>query len=158
MKKVIAVLIFLIGFSYKSYARDSCLIFEINLTNFRSETCHLSNMALDDGINYDKHLPPLVLEPGITETFKLQARTNKAGKPGVNLLLTYQCGLDREITLRSQQTKMTGNGLTGFNAGKVNAELSNIKNMMAIYTADHADCYYNTHGTIHWKLLPQNFR
>ena len=121
---------------------NNCGKLSISLTNNTGATCHLVWEHLNHGYYHYSSFPPAFIPPGMTSHPVVLSQSVY----GPNLELRYQCGDNKNITLRSQQN------LCVFSAGAIHANILEESNISAQTFKREGSYIWNQHGSLQWVL------
>ncbi|GGI75236.1 hypothetical protein [Legionella impletisoli] len=143
-KKVLALGAILTILSLESYAdSNNCENFNVLITNNTNQTCRLLNHSLNAGYyKYTSSVPVFI--PANTTTYPI---TLTQGIMGPELILSYDCGEHRTITLRSKQT------LCFFHAGDVQGQVLAAHHLNADYIGHTGSFFWSQHGSLQWRIF-----
>ncbi|WP_133129302.1 hypothetical protein [Legionella yabuuchiae] len=129
--------------SLYSYAEsNNCENFNVLITNNTNHTCKLLRHSLNSGYyKYTSSVPAFI--PANTTTYPI---TLTQGMMGPELILSYECGDRKIITLRSKQN------LCFFHAGDVQGQVLELHHLNADYTGHVGSFFWSQHGTLQWII------
>lgn len=121
---------------------NNCGFLSLAISNNNPSACTLVRKELRHGnMSSGTLVPGLIPAGGTSYPFEI-AQTFF----GPDLILTYQCGEDREVTFESQQNMCL------FVAGNITGMVHSAYNMSAAFASENGSYWWSSHGFISWTL------
>lgn len=141
MKKCIFSFLLLSLFT-QTYAASSYDMFKISIKNDSPNTCYIIKRTVSSGSISRRQLYKIA-SGSTTTQFELQQRHEAPA----TIIVTYECGEDHTITLRSSMS------YCGYSRpGKVEGLVLKKTNMDAVFTVKDGAYYSNKSGYIDWII------
>lgn len=125
---------------------NNCVYLSVMINNNTKTTCELVNKEVIYGRMSSSTQVPVLIPPG-TSSYPFEMRQVLYGP---DIVLTYECGAGRKITIESQQD------FCALNSGEVSGKILFATNLSARSIRDRGSYFWNRHGSISWTLYTPN--
>lgn len=149
MKKFHAILftilfVFSFGASFakQTESANNCAKLSVEITNLTDTTCTLTNYSLNQGhFRYSSSVPAFISAGATTPPVTIEQ-----SMMGPDIDISYQCGSDKNITIKSHQ------GYCFFYAGTIDGTVLSADNMSAEHTVQTGSFFWSKEGKISWII------
>jgi hypothetical protein len=122
---------------------NDCAYLSVMISNNTDSNCELtSKNVLHGNMSSGTQVPLLIQAHTSTHPFSMRQTTY-----GPDIVLTYQCGPEAQITFESQQN------VCYFTAGTITGTVYAHQQLTADYTKEEGSAWWGRHGAISWKLF-----
>ena len=130
------------SFAKQSETANNCAKLGVEITNLTDTTCTLTNYSLNQGeFRYTSSVPAFISAGTTTAPITIQQTMM-----GPDIDISYQCGPDKSITIKSHQ------GYCFFYAGTIDGTVLSADNMSAEHTIQSGSFFWSKEGKISWNI------
>lgn len=140
MKGIMTVLLLCLG--TQAYAISICQTLKISIKNDTPSNCFLIQKVIKSGTITKRQ--PYKIKSGATT---MQFEVDETKRQAISVLLTYECGDDKTITLLSSKEACGFN-----NRGKVQGVLVKSSNLSAVSSISDTSYYSSKPSNILWTI------